>query len=304
MPEPYWSLSQRSLDVTNKVYYEMLETISLDEWGHGVLTKPGHSPVMVDRAGREYYSDALFDLIRLLEEIRFEIAFATMLTSDYRVRNPVEQEKPEPLEEVGGVSGMTLSTEILAVLSPYAPPPPSPSLLAIDLHREMLGGRHLSRWLAGQLLDSAMVRAISALDRVATMLHVRAGLSVPRYKDGTPKLPTFDADALRKLNFAYQPHPAWEDLRAVARDDVFKFVRAYRNNNVHQRRWPSELHGEKSLSYWDAGAPPEDGPQPERRLEGLTAMQTINLEIATWNEILRPAIHAGGRLFMDEGSTA
>lgn len=96
-PEPLWSLSQHSLDVANEVYYEVLETISLDGWGRGVLTEPGQTPVMVDRASREYLSDALFDLTRLLEEIRFEIAFATMLTSDYRARNPVEQEKPEPL---------------------------------------------------------------------------------------------------------------------------------------------------------------------------------------------------------------
>lgn len=204
----------------------------------------------------------------------------------------------------GRVIDMTLSTEILAVLSISAPPPPSPSLLASDLHREILGGRHLSRWLAGQLLDSAMVRAISALDRVATMLHVRAGLPVARFKDGTPKLPVFDTEALRSLNSAYQQYPAWEDLRAVTRDDAYKFVRAYRNNNVHQRRWPSELHGEKTLSYWDAGAPNEDGPQPERRYEGLTAVESINLAIGTWNEILRAVIHAGGRLFSDEEPTA
>jgi hypothetical protein len=300
MPDPVWSLSQHSLRVADQVYYRQLDDISVVGWSNGILTDVGQKPVMADRASREFYSDALFDLIRLLEEVRFEIAFAAMLAADYRARNPVDEPEVQHLDEDGTVIEMTLSIEILAVLSPSAPPPPSPSLLASDLHRDILGGRHLSRWLAGQLLDSAIVRAISALDRMATMLHVRAGLPVARFKDGTPKLPAFGTDTLRAMNFAYQGHHAWEDLRAVTRDDAYKFVRRYRNNNVHQRRWPSELHGEKTLSYWDAGAPHEDGPQPERRYEGLTAQESINLAIGTWNQILRPAIHAGGRLFADE----
>jgi hypothetical protein len=294
--QPVWSLSEQALTVADSVYYETLKKISVEDYGKGVLTEPGSRPAVADRIGRELYSDSLFDLHRLLEEIRFEIAFARMLTADYRAHR---QSEAQPSEGSNGFD-LSPSIEILAVLSSHTSPPPSPSLLTRDLHHAMSGDRHLSRWLAGQLLDSALLRTLSALDRVATMLHIRAGLNIPTRKDGSPRLPAFGKEELRAIRLAFADHEALQELRALAAHDLYRFVKRYRDGTVHHRRWPSELHGEATLAYWDAGAPRTGTHPPERRYEGLTAAEHVAMTLATWNLVLLPAVHAGGRLLSAE----
>ena len=90
MDDPIWSLSPHALGIADDVYYQQLKPISIEDYSDGVLTKRGQQPRVADLTHREVYADSLFDLQRLLEEIRFEIAFATMLTSDYRARHPIE----------------------------------------------------------------------------------------------------------------------------------------------------------------------------------------------------------------------
>jgi hypothetical protein len=292
MDEPTWSLSQHATNTADDVYYQRLEAINISAYGDGVLTEPGDKPLVADREDRELYADSLFDLHRLLEEIRFEIAFATMLTSDYRAHHPID----EPSTTVPKGIDMTLSIELLAVLSTEAPLPPSPSQLTTALHREILGHRHLSRWLAAQLLDSAILRCLSSLDRVATMLHIRADLPIERRADGSPRPPGFSIAELKAMRASYEGHPSWQALRDVARHDMYKFIKGYRDGTVHHRRWPSELHGEASLSYSDAGASTDEAYPPERRYEGLSAQNHIGLTLGTWNHVLRPAIETGGLL--------
>ena len=292
MDEPIWSLSEHATKTADEVYYQHLEAISISAYGDGVLTEPGDQPLVADRADRELYADSLFDLHRLLEEIRFEIAFATMLTADYRARHPIDKQPTTAPDEID----ITLSIELLAVLSTEAPLPPSPSQLTTALHREILGHRHLSRWLAAQLLDSAILRCLSSLDRVATMLHVRAGMPIDKGADGSPRTPSFSIAELRAMRSAYEGHPSWPALRDIPRHDMYKFIKRYRDGTVHHRRWPSELHGEATLSYWDAGASTDEGYAPERRYEGLSAQNHIGLTLATWNHVLRPAVEAGGML--------
>jgi hypothetical protein len=215
-----------------------------------------------------------------------------MLTADYRAHH---QQEDQPFEGSNG-SDVSPSIEILAVLSSHMSPPPSPSLLTTDLHRAMSGDRHLSRWLAGQLLDGAMLRTLSALDRVATMLHIRAGLKIPTRKDGSPRLPAFGKEELRAIRPAFADHEALQELRELAAHDLYRFVKRYRDGTVHHRRWPSELHGETTLAYWDAGAPKNGTHLPERRHDGLTAAEHVAMALATWNLVFLPAVHAGGRL--------
>lgn len=292
MDDPIWSLSPQAIMTADEVYHQRLGVISIVEYGDGILTAPGEEPRVADREGREIYADSLFDLHRLLEEIRFEIAFATMLTSDYRARHPLEDSsQPAPV-----VNNMSLSIELLAALAPYAAQPPSPSRLTSALHSDISGNRQLSRWLAAQLLDSAILRCMSNLDRVATMLHIRGGLALEKRADGSPRLPSFDITELKKMRQAYGTHPAWPCLREIATHELYKFIKRYRNGTVHHRRWPSELHGEAQLSYWDAGAPTTEESPPERRYDGLSAVNHIGLTLATWNELVKPAVEAGGRL--------
>jgi hypothetical protein len=65
---------------------------------------------------------------------------------------------------------------------------------------------------------------------------------------------------------------------------------------VHYRRWPSELHGESQVSYWDAGGLAVNGGGPEQIYQGLRAQDHVALLAATWNEVIGPTVQLGGRL--------
>lgn len=93
-------MSEHATKTADEVYYQNLKAISISAYGDGVLTEPGDQPLVADRADGELYADSLFDLHRLLEEIRFEIAFATMLTADYRARNPIDKQPTTPPNEI------------------------------------------------------------------------------------------------------------------------------------------------------------------------------------------------------------
>jgi hypothetical protein len=159
--------------------------------------------------------------------------------------------------------------QILAVLMAYAAEPPSPTALLRSLHQRMSGHRYLSRWLAAQLLDSAILRALSCMDRIVTMLHLRAGLAVEKRRDGTHHLPSFTKQGLRVLRASYDKNPAWNDFTVIFDHPVYELIKRFRDGMVHHRRWPSELHGESRVSYWDAGGLAVDGGGPEQVYEGL-----------------------------------
>jgi hypothetical protein len=160
----------------------------------------------------------------------------------------------------------------------------------------MVGGRYLSRWLAGQLLDSAILRALSCMDRVATILHLRAGLPIDKRKDGSLHLPSYNRGELCKLQPHYKERAAWKELNAICDHPIYAFIKRFRDGNVHRRRWPSELHGESRLTYWDGSAPPEVRPSPEEAYDGISAHTHLALLVAAWANVLQPTIDAGGRL--------
>ncbi|MCA1604192.1 MAG: hypothetical protein LC775_01610 [Acidobacteria bacterium] len=294
--EPTWSIDDEARNSADSVYYDELRPIDISKFAQGLLIEPAKPPILPARELREIYADSLFDLHRLLEEVRFEVALAVVLLVDFRVRRDrgeVEIPKPPPME-------VSLSAEVLAALAPHAIPPPSPSVLLDHLHRRIGSNRYLSRWVAAQWLDGAVLRALSCMDRVVTMLHLRAGLPIHKRKDDTLRLPSFNRDELRSLREPYQSHTKWADFRAIADHPIYELIKRYRDGTMHYRRWPSELHGETRLSYWDAGAPATDRPAPEQTYEGLTAQQHVRLLIVTWEEVIRSTVEMGGDLLLPE----
>lgn len=138
-------------------------------------------------------------------------------------------------------------------------------------------------------------RALSCLDRVITMLHLRALLPIEHRKGGAIRLPSFERTELRRLGPAYEHSPDWAPFRAIAGNGIYKLIKRFRDGTVHHRRWPSELHGEKQITYWDSGGPSRGlGAAPIG--EGLSVQDHDALLIATWDQVLRPAIEGGGRL--------
>jgi hypothetical protein len=128
----------------------------------------------LEQASPEYvaYAEACIDLHRLTEEIRFEGALAVLLLVDYRIKR--DRGEAPRIEET-----MTIPLEAGALLRGYFRDPPPPSQFFREPHAKMSGSRVLSRWLAAQLLDSALYRAVAATDRLAVLLQARAGVAFP-----------------------------------------------------------------------------------------------------------------------------
>lgn len=290
-PNDRADFSPESREACLDVYYDQLRTIDLSEFSSGVLLEPGQSPVLASRDERELYADVLFDLSRLLEEVRFETAWAALHLVEWRVARDAGHVEPMPTSHIG----LPVSAEIVAGLTAYAQPPPAPTELFGDPHRKVAGRRYLSRWVGAQLLDSALLRVLSSLDRVATLLHLRAGLGIPTHKDGTYRLPTFGSGANKAVEPVYGEHDAWPSYSALTTNELYKLIKRFRNGAIHHRRWPSELHGEVELLYRDAGSG-QRGPAPERRYKGLEAQEHLALPIASWHEVLTPAVLHGARL--------
>jgi hypothetical protein len=296
MPGGSFEFDRKSIDAADHIYYQDLPAIDLGSFAAGVLIDAGGTPLFPDRELREVYSDALFDLSRLLEEIRFEISWASLLLTDWLIRDARGEVERLPQDRMQ----TPFSAELLAALAPYALTPPSPTTLLTNPHQAIGGLRHLSRWAGAQLLDSALLREVSALDRVATMLHLRATHTIPRARDGSMRLPGFTAGGLAGTKKLWGQREAWGPLYELLEDPLYDVVRRYRNGNVHSRRWPAELHGESQLAYWDAGRGPTTEMVHERHEDGLPAQHHQALLLATWDHILKPAIAHGGSLLNHE----
>lgn len=292
-----WRFSDEALAASDQVYLQDLPRLRLDPFTQGMLAGTNGTPFLPTREQREIYADVLYDLGQLLDEVRFEVALAAMLLVEWRVARDAGH--VEALYEAP--AGVTMSVEIMAALLPFTLPPPPPSKLFRDPHAVMSGRRHLSRWVGAQLLDSAALRSLSVLDRLTTLLHLRAGIPIRARRDGTWEYPGFSPAAVRAL----EPHCAhkqeWPQFAALLHDDYYRLVKKFRDVAVHQRRWPSELHGEADASYWDAGLPPGADDVPERRVAGLSAQDHLALLLATWEQVLSPAVRLGGDLVEQMG---
>ena len=220
------------------------------------------------------YAEALVELHRLLEEIRFEGALAILLLVDYRMKR--DRGEVPTIE----ASPFSIPVEAAALLVGYMRHPPDPGGLFHDLHSVIAGNRILSRWLAAQLLDSALYRAIAAGDRLVVLLQARAGVPFERKKKGAFRYPTFTPEDLRPLNSFYRGRPEWSELRTLATNPLFQFIRDARHSFTHGRRLPSELHGERFVSYAsDSGD-----------VAGIDAGDHVALVLAVFDAVLRPAV--------------
>jgi hypothetical protein len=276
-------IDQEAFAESADIYYgDALRQIGFGDGFTTFLMETAQSFRELEAAPPEYiaYAEALTDLHRLTEEIRFEGALAVLLLVDYRVKR--DSGEAPPIED----STFPIPVEAGALLRGYFRDPPSPGEFFREPHVKISGGRILSRWLAAQLLDSALFRAVAATDRLAVLLHACAGLEFPRRKAGEPRYPTFTADDLRKLNAYYETEPEWRELREIAVNPLLTFVRSARNQFTHARRLPTELHGDRFITYIS------DSPD----VAGIDVADHVGLVLAMFDAILRPAVQATGKI--------
>lgn len=231
------------------------------------------------------FSDALIELQRLLDEVQFNYALAYMLLRDFAVRNPGAETVPPPAPP-------PIPVQALALLSASIPPTRA-SLLTQDLHAEMPGSRYLSRSLAGQLLDGALIRAISALDRLAAL--VQLAVIDPKVVPGNWFAPILSSKDLKGAAKRYQDRDAWDGLMSLAADEVTQWLRQdIRNGFIHRRRWPSALTSEAVAVYSHFNA---TGEYVHDERAGLSAPQHLALVRLAWSEMLAPGVAVVRRLF-------
>jgi len=112
----------------------------------------------------DLYADALFDLSQLGEEFRFQAAAGALYSLG--LQDQIAAAIPaEPMEG----AGIGVPTVVRALLAAYMRPTPSPSALLHDPGQSIAGHRVLGGWWAAQLFDSALIRGMSALDRLAIL---------------------------------------------------------------------------------------------------------------------------------------
>jgi hypothetical protein len=230
------------------------------------------------------YIDALTDLHLLVDEYRFEALLALTLLRDYvlkRDRGDAPTVKGSGDEQF---DAMPWPAEVAVVAKRYAVEPPNAAELFQRPHQQIAGGRILSRWFAAQMVDSALYRGIAACDRLAILLRCRAGLRVETTRRGDRRQPSFGRGSLNELDAAYQHRAEWSHLRALAENELFDFVKQERNGFTHERRRPSELHGERAIVYRGTGD------EPEEIVPVMDAQTHYALAPAFYNEVLRPAV--------------
>lgn len=287
--ETIWTLSARALreaDAYWNVELDELPLIGLSEAFARALRTRG---AFLDRTSRELFAESLVDLKRLFNECRFEAAFALMLLVDFSERRPDEVERLQT--DPTFPKDFPVGVDVMALLAPYTLSLPPPSSIATRLHANTVGDTHLSRWVAGQLLDSAILRAMSCLDRIATMLHIAARRPIATKADGSYRLPAFEREYLKRLTVAYSGRSGWDDLRHLLQDPLYKLLKRIRDEQVHYRRWPSALHGGRLVGYFSSDADGlEQGVAGEDIIQAaLTAQEHLAAVTASLNHLVKPA---------------
>jgi hypothetical protein len=232
------------------------------------------------RASFRAYIDAYIDLFRLRDEVRFEIAHAALLLWDYDEK--FAKGAAPPRHESG--LPLPLPAESIALLLRETSAPPSPVQLYLDPHVEMSGHRIMSDWFSGQLLDGALVRAVAACDRLATMLWTRAEVPIETTKAGKERRPAFRTPVPRELRDKYAGAPGWDDVVALASDKRFDLTKDLRDDFTHARRLESALHGEQFTVL----------AQDQELVQGVDGAEHLTIVLDFYNEVLRPATAATG----------
>lgn len=183
-----------------------------------------------------------------------------------------------------------MPVEVDALLRRYFRPLPWPAKLFDDPYAEIAGDRVLGRWFAGQLLDSALFRALAACDRLAILLWANAELPLKTRRDGEPIHPSFRRYYLNQLTEPYGQHPAWEELVSFADDELFRYTKNIRDGFTHSRRMRSQLHGDYVIEYLgdeERGVPPT---------AAIDAVDHVALALACYDGILRPLVRLTGEV--------
>jgi hypothetical protein len=234
---------------------------------------------------RDVHAAVLTDLCALVEEMRFEIAFGSMIIADFEAAVAAGAATRNEPDDSNPVAQLGMLIEHVAVLRQFGAPTPSPTRLFDEPYEHMAGHRVLGTWLAAQLFDSAWYRGISALDRLATLLWTRTEPEI----QPDQQYPSFTPQWMKDLRREYETYPEWADLMRVCADPLLAKIRRLRDQFTHRVRMASKLHGAHRTAYLSG----------RQVVEGEDSGIHESIALALYDRYLREAARLVRQLFAD-----
>jgi hypothetical protein len=283
--QPHWTPSQRAVARAQQIYLEDLPAIDLVDLT-GWLTVQLQGGANDNHPDCRVYADALYDMSRLIDELRFETSLAAVYIMELGDQPSIREHNRDQLAGAFRVPGTAI-----ALLSPQLGDKPFVAQLFSEPITPLAGHRVLAGWFSAQLLDSALIRSVATLDCVAILLFSASGRPFAVDGHNDLLLPSFCAGDLELMVPCYGSHPAWPGLYQLTEHSSFQMARAYRHGFIHRRRVPTELHGgaEAIVSFGGESSMPVLG-----KLDQLSMVRDFYcgvLHVATRlaGELLRPA---------------
>jgi hypothetical protein len=283
-----WDLDADALKSADRHYNETLALPDLQGLTDCLLpTTIRTSPGINDTASRETYADNIREIQDLLREIRFCTGTGLMLLLDGG-----RAQREAPLNVPPSFPGLFLDEADLAVLlinDNFKPP----SALATDRHTPIGDGQSLGTWFGGMLLDTALLKSHGLLDRIVVALWCHAQLPIATTKAGQLKFPTYSGESLKQLKSIYGSDPHWPAFVELLDAPLTKELVRYRHGSTHQRRAGSVFNG--GHERWHADHDHPDAPT-HRVTRGMTAIEHANAPLATYREVIAPALIAANAM--------
>lgn len=283
-----WDLDADALESADHHYNETLALPDLRGLTDCLMPATIRSaPAISDTASRETYADTIREIQVLLREIRFCAGTGLMLLLDGG-----RTQRDDAVELPSSIPGLFLDEADLAVLlinDNFKPP----STLATDRHTPIGDGQSLGTWFGGMLLDTALLKSHGLLDRIVVALWCYAQLPIATTKAGQRKFPTYNRESLKDLKSTYGSDPHWPGFVELLDAPLTKELVRYRNGSTHQRRAGSVFNGGRER--WHADNDHPDAPT-HKVTRGMTAIEHANAPLATYREVLAPALTAANAM--------
>jgi hypothetical protein len=272
---PGWQPSPLALRRAQRVYLESMPHVGLTGLTGWLTTQLQRGLSDHDEHCR-VYGDALYEMSRLIDELRFEASLASVYIAEFGGKLGAKPRSRGDLRGSFEVPGTGI-----ALLSP---PLDNKALLTqhfADPITPIAGYRTLAGWYTAQLLDSALARAVAALDCIAVLLWSAARIPPATDRQGRLMLPTFCEADLEVVGSHYCSSAVWLSLFALTEHGLNRMVRSYRDGFIHQRRAPAELHGGQEASIRFGG---------DRVVPPVSAERQLAILSEFYNDVLRTAI--------------
>lgn len=229
-----WKPSEETLSFTRKVFKDLGEPDFTGIRAPAIATTG--DPWL------DLYSEAVSGLGAFMREARFHIALAGLYMVDVSARGP-DQLEQQPDNDATELRDVGLPPSVMAWIMTVSPAP-TPEDVLFNPHQHAVGGTTAGKWWASSLLDSAILRLVFSVDRVAAALWAyHSHITFRPAPTIDTRWPRFLEDQLSRWADVYSPAgpDTWTKLVDLSRSDLWAVLQEWRHGLVHRTRPVSEL---------------------------------------------------------------